>query len=226
VDQSEWNVNVLESQWLGERLAGFPVEVISPIVNVGSSTEDFRTREQPHIDANIFAPSRRRGVIVYHVDRKRSAGVDLVGDVLDNAFLTQVGSIGVRAAIVSNLLEHVEHPSDLGNALVEMLPAGGLIFVSGPKDYPFHADPIDNMFRPDIDEVHRMFPGTSLVDSAIIDSGNWRSWNAAERGRSLKRTVVRTLMPFYRPSRWWETARQAPYIVKPITAFAAVLRKE
>ena len=81
------------------------------------------------------------------------------------------------------------------------------------------------MFRPTIEELHRYFPRTTIVESAIIDSGNWRQWNRKERGRSLARTVMRLMIPFYRPAKWLEVARQSPYIFKHITAFAVVLRK-
>src|SRR5207237_1276028 len=87
------------------------------------------------------------------------------------------------------------------------------------------ADPIDTMFRPSVDEVAALFPGTHVVESAIIDSGNWRDWNAAERGRPLTRALLRLLVPFYRPRKWLELARQSPYIFKHIRSFAVVLRK-
>jgi hypothetical protein len=74
--------------------------------------------------------------------------------------------------------------------------------------------------------MHAHFPQTTIVDSAIIDSGNWRQWNIAERGRPLWRTIVRLFVPFYRPAKWWEVARQTPYIFKHITAFALILRKD
>src|SRR5205814_9068161 len=97
--------------------------------------------------------------------------------------------------------------------------------VSGPQSYPYHADPIDTMFRPTLAEMHAHFPGTDVVESAVIDSGNWRQWHVGERGRSLPRTLARLLLPFYKPRKWWELTRQSPYVFKHITAFAMILRK-
>ncbi len=82
------------------------------------------------------------------------------------------------------------------------------------------------MFRPTIPELHAHFPSTEIVDSAIIDSGNWRQWHVSERGRPLGRALIRLMLPFYRPAAWWELARQSPYIFKHITAFAVILRKQ
>jgi hypothetical protein len=219
-------MNLLESKWLGDRLASLPTDAISPLLNVGSSTEEFRTRQQPYIDANIFAPLRARGARVYHADIKAAPGVDLVGDLLEPAFLEQIAKLQIRSAMISNLFEHVTIRQQICDVVMRILPAGGYLFVSGPKDYPYHADPIDTMFRPSIAEMHAHFPGTTVVESAVIDSGNWRQWNVAERGRPLGRTLARLMVPFYRPAKWWELARQSPYIFKHITAFALVLRKD
>jgi len=219
-------MNVLESEWIGERLRHIPDAALFPLLNVGSSTLEFRTKVQPHIDRNIFAPLRARGGTVHHLDIKSAPGVDIVGDLLDPAFVERMARLQIRSVMVCNILEHVAARQPICDAIVRMLPATGYIIVSGPHRYPYHADPIDTMFRPSIDEVHAHFPGTAIVDSAIIDSGNWRQWNAAERGRPLGRTIARLFLPFYKPAAWWELARQAPYLIKHITAFAVVLQKK
>jgi len=218
-------MNILEAQWLGQRIAGVPAADLGPIINLGSSTAHYRAVEQPHIDELIFGPCKARHVTVYHVDLKSAPGVDLVGDVLDPAFAEKLSGLNPRSVIISNLLEHVIDPSSICRTSLSLLPAGGYLFISGPKDYPYHADPIDTMFRPTIAELHQLLPGTRIVDSAIVDSGNWRRWNAHERGRSLRRTLMRLLIPFWRPTHWWMLVRQTPYLLKHITAFAMMLEK-
>jgi hypothetical protein len=215
----------LESQWLGERFANIADDALFPLLNVGSSTLEFRTQQQPYIDENIFAPLRARGGRVIHLDMKPSPGVDIVGNLLFPEFLEELKGIEIRSILVSNLFEHVTNRQEVCDALLEILPPHGYLIVSGPQDYPYHSDPIDTMFRPTIAEMHAHFPRTTIIESAIIDSGNWRQWNTQERGRPLGRTLARLLVPFYRPVGWWELARQAPYIFKHITAFGMVLRK-
>jgi len=217
-------MNILESQWLGERMSALPSDELLPLLNVGSSTGEFRTRTQPWIDQNIFAPIRKHDGKVYHLDIKEAEGVDIVGDLFDPAFLERIAQMKVKSILVSNLFEHVTNRQDIANVLLKIVPPGGYIIVSGPQAYPFHGDPIDTMFRPTFEEMHAHFPGTEIVQSAVIDSGNWRQWHVGERGRSLGRTLLRLLVPFYRPKKWWELARQSPYIVKHITAFAMILR--
>ena len=219
-------MNLLESQWLGQRLTAIPDDALFPLLNVGSSTLEFRVLTQPYIDQNIFAPLRARGGKIYHLDLKRAPGVDIVGNLLDPVLLDRITNMQIRAVMISNLLEHVTDRQRLCDAVMKILPAGGYLFVTGPYDYPYHSDPIDTMFRPTIAEMHAHFPHTTILDRAIIDSGNWRQWNTAERGRPLWRSVARLLVPFYRPAKWWELARQTPYFFKHITAFALILRKK
>ncbi len=219
-------MNLLEAQWLGERLARTPDDELFPLLNVGSSTLEFRTRVQPYIDQLIFAPLRERKGKVHHLDIKGGPGIDIAGDLLDPGFLDSLAHYPIKSVMVSNLLEHVVSRANICATLMKIVPVGGYLFVSGPYKYPYHADPIDTMFRPSIEEIAGHFPGTTIVDSAIIDSGNWRQWRVAERGRPLGRSLVRMLVPFYRPKKWLELIRQSPYLFKHIKAFAVVLRKQ
>jgi hypothetical protein len=210
-----------EAKWLKERLAAVPDEQLFPLLNVGSSTESFRTHDQPHIDQLVFAPLRERGGRVIHLDVKAAPGVDVVGDLMDPAFREQVAAMRVRSAIVSNLLEHVIDREALANLVLRLLPPGGLIFVTGPRDYPYHTDPIDTMYRPTVEEAAELFSGASVVEGEIIDAGHWQ-----RGGRPAWRVVARLAVPVYRPRKWWELVRQSPYLVRPIKAFAVVLQKD
>jgi hypothetical protein len=218
-------MNRLEAEWLGARMSSLAPSELFPLLNVGSSTHSFRTAVQPWIDEQIFAPLRAVGGQVVHLDIKDDDGVDVVGDLLDPDLLPRLAPLKIRSILVSNLFEHVTDREAIAAALLRLVPAGGFIIVSGPQSYPFHADPIDTLFRPSLAEMHAYFPGTEILSSAVIDSGNWRDWDAGERGRSLSRTLLRLLLPFYRPAQWWIVARQAPYLIRHITAFALVLRK-
>src|SRR5262245_56566951 len=207
---------IRESEWLGRRLASLPSDELFPMLNVGSSTEDYRTIQQPWIDQNIFAPIRKRGGKVYHLDMKEARGVDIVGDLLDRKFLDGIAQMKVRSVMVSSLFQHVTNRQEVSDVLLSIVPPGGYMIVSGQKSFPYCPDPIDTMFRPTIEEMHKHFPGTEIVNSAIIDSRNWRQWDDRERGRSLARVVVRLTVPLYRPLQCWELARGLAYIVEPV----------
>jgi hypothetical protein len=219
-------VLIKEAEWVGAQLGRLSDDEVSPLLNLGSSTEDFGVRQQPHIRELIFEPLRRRGTRVVNVDVKRAAGVDVVGDICEPAVAQQVREAGVRAALVSNLLEHVPDPAAMAGAVIDVIPPGGVIVVTGPRRFPYHPDPIDNRFRPDAEEAAQLFPGTTVVETATIDAGSWREWDPRERaGRSRTRPLVRSLVPFYRPANWLDAVRQLPYLVRSAQAFGVVLRK-
>src|SRR5262245_48357429 len=100
-------MNIRESEWLGQRLALLPSDQLFPLWNVGSSTEDYRTMMQPWIDQNIFAPIRKRGGKVYHLDMKQARGVDIVGDLLDREFLDRIAQMRVKSIMASSLFQYV-----------------------------------------------------------------------------------------------------------------------
>ncbi len=219
-------MHIRESIWIRDRLAAIRDEALFPVLDVGSSTLDYRTRVQPFVDANVFAPLRARGGKVLHTDIKQARGVDIVGDLLDPSFRERLRSLGVRTALVNNLLHHLPDRAPVARAVAEIVPCGGFILVSGPYRYPRHYDPIETMYRPTPEEAAAEFPGTEIVERAIIDSGNWWSWTAGERGgRSLGRFLIRIAAPFHRPGEWARTVPHVPYLFKHMKAYAALLRK-
>jgi hypothetical protein len=215
-------VLIEEARWLARCFERTPDAALFPLVNVGSSTAAFRTVEQPFIQSVIFDPLARRGGLVMHVDAKATTGVDSVGDMTDPKFIRQLkDSVAVRAALVSNLLEHVTDRELIAQNVLELVPAGGLIFVSGPHSYPLHPDPIDTGFRPSPSEVHALFPGTAILGSAMITSTRWRPWTGVSPARYLARLCV----PFYRPTAWWQILVRTAYVLRPVSAYAIVLAK-
>ena len=88
----------LEAEWLGERMARIPDKDLFPLLDLGSSTLEYRTQTQPYIERNIFAPLRARGGVVYHLDMKSDPGVDVVGNLEDPEIscsrLAHAGSLG------------------------------------------------------------------------------------------------------------------------------------
>jgi hypothetical protein len=216
---------LVRADWIAGELGRIADGDPFPLLNVGSSTVEFRTRTQPHIDEVVFARLRRRGGQVWHADLKAAPGVDIVGDLCAPPTVSRARELGIRSALVSNVLEHVTDRDLLATAITDLIPDGGYIIVTGPHRFPPHPDPIDNGFRPEPDELIALFPGTTVVSSAIIDGGNWRQWDARERARSPGRTLVRALLPGYRRENWLDAARNVPYLVRHVMAFGVVLHK-
>lgn len=162
---------VREAKWYARRIAELGDAVLFPMLNVGSHTDEFRTREQPWIDRYIFAPPRRRGLKVVHLDLQDLPGVDLVGDLTEPHFLAKLRAMKFRSVFCSNLLEHVPNPEEIGEAAVAAVEPGGYILASCPNRFPYHPDPIDTMFRPSPEELAAVFPGTELIRGDKLGCG-------------------------------------------------------
>lgn len=175
----------LEADWLRSAIEQAGVAAASPMLHLGSSTAEFREVRRPHIHNHLFAPLQRGGFEVIHADLKSAPGVDLVGDIFDPEFVASLRSRGFRSVLLSNLLEHVSDPRTVARICEEIVGKGGLIFVSGPYDYPFHADPIDTMFRPTPRELATIFTRSELFDSKIIADGGPIGDIVAGGGRSV-----------------------------------------
>src|SRR4051812_24687708 len=121
---------------------------VSPLLNLGSSTRAFREVAKPHIQDELFGPLAAAGVQVFHCDLKQADGVDLAGDILDAEVRAGLRSRGFKSVLCANLLEHVRDRAAVAAACEEVAGPGGLVLATVPSSYPYHADPIDTLYRP------------------------------------------------------------------------------
>jgi hypothetical protein len=160
-----------EATWIGKALAALEANAISPLLNLGSATASFRERDQPWIDADIFAPLRKRGVTVQHLDIQEGDGIDIRGDLMDESFVSQLGEGVFGGILCCNVLEHVLNPSALCARLERLVTDGGYLVVTVPYRFPYHPDPIDTMFRPELATLRQLFPHSRFVSGEIINCG-------------------------------------------------------
>jgi hypothetical protein len=213
-----------EAEWLGREMRRLDPASAFPLLNLGSSTGHFVSKSQPWIDSQVFEPLRRAHARVVNCDIKPAEGVDLVGDLMDPAFVRTLSQMGFRSILCANVLEHVARPAELASALVGAVSEGGYLFVSGPYSYPWHPDPIDTMFRPTPEELARLFPGTRIVRAERVRCGTY--WQYASRTRmKLFSSVVRLGMPYYKPRQWWAAALRLGWLTREFEATCVVLQK-
>jgi len=168
-----------EATWVGQALERMRSEELSPLLNVGSATATFRETVQPWISHEIFAPLERKGVTVNHLDIQEGDGIDLHGDLTDDAFMASLGRRGYRSLLCCNVLEHVDNPAAISRRLEELMPAMGYLIVTVPNRFPYHPDPIDTMFRPDISDLLELFPRCGLREGKVLDCGT--GWDYVDR---------------------------------------------
>ncbi len=214
-----------EARWIADRLAAYPASEISPLLDVGSSTSEFRERAQPWIARDIFAPLAARGVEIVHLDARQGAGIDLRGDLLDDGDFARLRTIRYRALLCCNILEHVRDPAELARRCVELVTPGGIIVVTAPYSYPRHADPIDTLYRPSPREMAALFCGTRVLAGDIIDAGKSYRDEVRRRPWILLRHVARLPFPFLDVGQWTASMKKPYWLFHDYEVSAAVLRR-
>ena len=212
-----------------ERLAGIlrGRSDVSPLLNLGSSTREFRELRKPHIDAKLFAPLRQAGIEVFHSDLKKADGVDLAGDILDPGVRVALKARGFRCVLLSNLLEHVRDRRAVAEACADIVGPGGLILATVPRSYPFHADPIDTGYRPSPAKLAQAFPGTTVLHAEEL-VGNTYGEAMEARGvppwRELLGTLGWLLIAPARPKSAWSRAHRWLWYRRPYSVSIVLLK--
>jgi len=168
---------------VGKVLGQLERDRLSPLLNVGSATAAFRQQVQPWMDREIFAPLCMRGVVLEHLDMQEGEGIDLRGDLTDDAFVAGLSNRGYRTILCCNVLEHVIDPASICAKLERIISPGGYLLVTVPNRFPYHPDPIDTMFRPDLAALIRLFPHCHLLDGEVLDCGT--GWDYVDRNPSV-----------------------------------------
>jgi len=214
-----------EATWLANNIYSLNPEGVFPLLNIGSSSQEFREQEQPWIDQLLFKPAREKGYSVIHTDLKNDVGVDLIGDLSDRAFLEKLSTMKIKSVLCSNLLEHLLNKEELCENISSIIPIDGYLFVTVPYEFPFHRDPIDTMFRPNIDQLSQLFPDLEVVRGEIVSGGKLITATSVPPLLYLMAMVIRLLLPIYQPLRWLDSLRYSLWLFRDISATCIVLQK-
>jgi hypothetical protein len=83
--------------------------------------------------------------------------------------VARLKNIKADVVLASNLLEHVESPILGLLNLTRIADKGSVLIITGPSQYPYHPDPIDNGFRPGRDFVSHLLPEfETLIDRTYL----------------------------------------------------------
>jgi SAM-dependent methyltransferase len=214
-----------ESRWVGDQLSRHPAQTLSPLLNIGSSTGEFRERAQPWTVRNIFAPLERRGVEIVHLDARRGTGIDICADLLDAADFAGVKRRDYRSLLCCNVLEHVRDPGEFARRCAKLVTPGGIIVVTVPRSYPHHGDPIDTLYRPTPEAAASLFPDCSTVAAEIIDVGESYRDEVRRRPWILMRHVLRAPVPFVDVAKWRHSMSKPYWLFHNYQVSAVVLER-
>lgn len=185
-----------EAAWVGAALAAMPSERMAPVLDIGSSDGVHRTETQPWIEERVFAPLAARRVEVVFVDTKVAPGVGVAADLNTGAGLAKLRTLAPRTILRCNVLEHVPDAAAFATRLAALAAPGARLVVTVPHRYPYHRDPIDTMFRPDVAELAALFPSCRLERGAVVVGGSYREQFARRPLTLLLRRLLRLPAPF------------------------------
>ena len=140
-----------EAAWLRRELGRLEVADGDAVLNVASSTEHYRTVEQPHNETEVLGPLRARGAEIVNLDLTAAPGVDVVCDLLapDLDLRRELGR-AFSIVLATGLLEHLpesEVPRILERLQAVVGPEGHLVLTT-PFKYRRTKDPVDYGYRP------------------------------------------------------------------------------
>jgi len=162
-------VFVEEAEWIERELGRLPLEGVAECLNVGSSTLDYREREQSHLERQVLTPLRRRGLQVVNLDVKEAPGVDVVCDLTDPGFGAEQ-TVGRRFGLIlcNNVLAHVTAVGSVLRALEDLVAPGGWLVVTTPGAYRLTEDPLDNGLRDTPEQLAARFPELDTVAAESV----------------------------------------------------------
>ena len=139
--------------WVRAALAELEFPERARAIDVGSSTLHYRTIEQPHVEREVLAPLRERGIEITHLDGKAAEGVDVVQD-LDAATPALAQRLGTFDLVLClGLLGYVKQRANTLDVVAALAGEGAWLVSSTPQSYRRTRDPYDNMWRPDPAEL-------------------------------------------------------------------------
>jgi len=227
-------VRTEEAAWIGDRLRALDAQRRAAargnsfvVLNLGSGSRRFREVSKPYIDAGIFDPLRRRGATVVHADLKHEDGVDVSGDLFDPGIQARLRALQPDVVLACNIFEHLDAGlrRRFPAVLDSLLPAGAVLVITAPYSYPYHADPIDTLYRPSPAEICRLFSGDEVVDATVMKSSSYGAEFVHGGPLRMVRKLVRLLFPFVRPKRWLSHAHRMLWLFRPYLLTGVVLRK-
>lgn len=213
-----------ESEWIGKILVSLRgIDKNSVILNIGSSTKEFFDDQQPYLKENVLEPLSQLGWII-NVDIKDSPGVDLVENFLEENGRNVLKQYDAKILLVSNLLEHVPDPYMVLSFLKEIISKDSYLILTGPRRYPYHPDPIDNMFRPSKKQLNKMLRSDFIIlQLAIVGGGSVLTSTGSSKKVSYKWLMEKIKGRKDDPVAFRHTLKNA---LSPASAFCVLLLKK
>jgi len=218
---------VNEAKWINNIITSRLNNLNGTAVNLGSSSLEFIKYNQPYIENLVVKPISKYFKLV-NVDIKIDSNIQLKADFLTDSGQETIKQLHAKVFLVSNLLEHIPNALDGINQLKKLVESNSYIILTGPRSFPYHPDPIDNMFRPKLNEIYALFEKDfEIIELDIVKNGT--VFSSSLFGRSVKKSgkVLQSkgglLRLVFKTSFLYKTIRNMFY---PASAFCMLARKK
>jgi hypothetical protein len=162
---------IKEAKKINEYIETFLRDKKGIAINIGSSTSEFVDISQPYIRSLVLNPLSLNFKVL-NIDVKNQEGVDLVADFTTSEGQKAIANLKGNLYLISNLLEHIPDYNLGIESINNLLNSNDVLILSGPKSFPYHPDPIDNMFRPSLKVLQDYFEEDfEIIKLEIIRSG-------------------------------------------------------
>lgn len=194
-----------ESVWIGEKIKQIVAESAYPILNVGSSTKQYRTQRQAFIQDNIFSqiPDEKKNVV--HLDMKKADGVDVVGDLYDEFFLQELKKYKFKVIMFNNVLMYLEEKQRkrISQILENILEKDGYLIITNSLIFPPAHDPVEAYYRANPQDMYQqLFQNFKIIDQSTPSVPYNFCKYLKQNPKVIPVKIARLLMPFYKYREW------------------------
>lgn len=188
-----------EALWIGENISVLSLNINSVVLNFGAQSDKYNM-ENKYLMNYVIIPIKKTFQL-RNLDLQSGDGIDYSGNLYEEDFFRKMRSIQFDCILLCNVLEHVTNIEELCTRVSDLIKPGGFIIITVPYHYPRHYDPIDNGFRPEIEEVFSLFPGFKLIKGDIITDHSYSFYLLSDL-KYFTLTFLRVLAPFYKYKKW------------------------
>jgi len=197
---------VEESFWIAEKIKAILPQEPFPVVNLGSSTLEYRTKSQPFIQKNIFDLFQKEKEQVIHVDLKNAEGIDLAGDLFDPKFRQKLKDLRPKVILCNNLLMYLDFKTrkELAKILQQILGENGWLIITNSHVFPPAHDARDYFYRASPEKIHsELFQNLELLNHEIVENQFTFLKYLTKNPKVFLIKLIRLFLPFYKTSEWW-----------------------
>ena len=188
-----------EAIWIGKHIPSLTLKSESIVLNFGSQNEKYNLENKYLLDY-VINPIKKI-CHLRNLDLQTGANIHYSGNLYEDSFFNELKKVQFDCVLLCNVLEHVTDINELSNRIAQLIKPEGYIIFSGPYKYPLHFDPIDNGFRPEIDEINKLFPDFEYIKGEIVKDHTY-SYYLFSNIKVLAFTFFRVITPFYKYKKW------------------------